>query len=164
MRGFRLALAALLLPTATALALSACGDQSSIAQIKAVIEKADHEQEDAVAAHDVSIMADTNTARNFAIMVQDNQEFAQQGVVGIRLMKLEWGPINITSPDTATAVNWETWEQTDANGNTISAREHEIFKLIKVGQSWKIDQITYPDQQQPSASRAGTPSPTPAPS
>ncbi|MBV8087591.1 MAG: hypothetical protein JO247_22510, partial [Chloroflexi bacterium] len=36
------------------LALSACGSQGDTGQIRAVIEKADHEQEDAFAARDPS--------------------------------------------------------------------------------------------------------------
>jgi hypothetical protein len=140
------------------LVLSACGNQGDSAQIRAVIEKADHEQEDAFAARDASLMMDTNTAKNFVEMSNNNEEFASQGIVGIRLTKLEWGEVNVTSPTTATATNWETWEQTDVDGNTQSSREHEVYTLLKVGDSWKIDNIAYPDHPAPSASAAASPS------
>ena len=138
--------------------LAACGNGNDAAQIKAVIEKADHEQEDAFAARDASIMQDTNTARNFVVMARTNEQFLAQGVAGIRLTKLEWGGISITSATTATANNWETWEQTDMDGNSSSAREREVYKLLKIGGSWKIDEIDYPDQgQTPTSAPTATP-------
>jgi hypothetical protein len=146
---------------AATMALSACGSQGGdAAQIKSVIEKADHEQEDAFAARDPSLMMDTNTSKNFVAMSNNNEAFASQGIVGIRLTKLEWGDVKVTSPTTATASNWETWEQTDVDGNTQSSREHEVYTLLKVGDAWKIDGIDYPDHAAPtgSAAPAGSPS------
>jgi len=140
------------------LTLTACGSQGDTAQIKSLIEKADHEQEDAFAARDPSLMMDTNTAKNFVAMSNNNEAFASQGIVGIRLTKLEWGDVKVTSASTATATNWETWEQTDVDGNTQSSREHEVYTLLKVGNAWKIDQIDYPDQPSGSASAAPSPS------
>jgi len=103
-------------------------------------------------------MQDTNTARNFATMARTNDEFAAQGGVGIRLVNLEWGDVQVTSSTTATATNWETWEQTDTNGNTQSSREREIYRLLKVGDSWKIDEIDYPDADQERSSVTPSPS------
>ena len=140
--------------------LTACGNQTDVAQIKAVIEKADHEQEDAFAAHDPTIMQDTNTARNFAVMVRTNEQFSADGIVGIRLTNLEWGDIQTSSDTKATATNWETWEQTDSDGNTQSSREREIYQLMKIGGSWKIDQIDYPDDTADGQSSSGQPSPS----
>ena len=146
------------------LALAACGSQADADQIKAVIEKADHEQEDAFAARDPAIMADSNTAKNFATMARTNDEFAAQGIVGIRLTKVEWGDVSVSSSTTATAVNWETWEQTDSGGNVQSSREHEVYTMLKVGDGWKIDQIDYPDEPSPSDSGSPSMGPSPAPS
>jgi len=146
------------------LALAACGNQGDAAQIRAVIEKADHEQEDAFAARDPAIMADSNTAKNFATMARTNEEFAAQGIVGIRLTKVEWGDVNMVSATSATAVNWETWEQTDSGGNTQSSREHEVYTLLKVGNGWKIDQIDYPDEPTASSSGGASVGPSAAPS
>jgi hypothetical protein len=143
------------------LALSACANQGDIGEIKSVIEKANHEQEDAFAAHDPTLMQDTNTAQNFAFMVRTNDELAAEGTIGVRLTSLEWGQIKVLSPTTATAETWETWEQTDQDGNTYSERERNIYQMLRIGPSWKIDQITYPDREempQPEDSALPTPS------
>jgi len=127
--------------------LAACGASGDAAQIKSVIEKSNHEQEDAFAAHDPTLMQDTHTARDFTYMVRTNEVLEQEGAVGIRLMKLEWGSINIDSAS-ASAETWETWEETDLTGNTVSTRDRNVYRLIKVGNSWKIDEVSYPDKEE----------------
>ncbi len=137
--------------------LAGCGS-GDVGQIKAVIERANHEQEDAFAARDASIMQDTSTAANFVAMTRRNEEIAADGTVGIRLAKLEWGDVRVTSATTAEATTWETWEETDQSGQTLSVRDRNVYSLLKVGSSWKIENITYPDRQtasdQPSPSLA----------
>ena len=141
--------------------LAACGAPSDSSQIKAVIEKLDHEQEDAFAAHDPAIMEDSLTASHFANMVQTNEALQQEGAVGIRLVKLEWGTIDVRSGAAAQAETWETWEETDQDGNTVSSRDRNIYRLLKIGGSWKVDADIYPDKQQPPTDQ---PSGSPAPS
>src|SRR5712691_11259254 len=99
--------------------LAACGASGDAAQIKSVIEKSNHEQEDACAAHDPTLMQDTHTARDFTYMVRTNEVLEQEGAVGIRLMKLEWGKINVDSDTRAEAETWETWEEIDQDGNSV---------------------------------------------
>ncbi|MDE3075258.1 MAG: hypothetical protein KGJ86_07495 [Chloroflexota bacterium] len=137
-------------------ALTACG-RDNVAQVKAAIERANHEQEDAFTAHNPDLMADTSTAQNFAVMVRSNEDIAAAGVVNIKLDKLEWGEINVLSPDAATATTWETWDSTFSDGQTISDRERNDYKLVKIGQSWKIDEIHHPDSE---AQPGATPAPT----
>ena len=144
------------------LGLAACGGSSDNAQIKAVIEKLDHEQEDAFAAHDPSIMQDSLTASHFATMVQTNEALEQEGAVGIRLVKLEWGQIDMQSNTAAQAETWETWEETDQDGNTVSTRDRNIYKLLKIGGSWKVDADTYPDKQDQPVDSSGSPIPAPS--
>lgn len=144
------------------LGLAACGGSSDNAQIKAAIEKLDHEQEDAFAAHDPSIMQDSLTASHFATMVQTNEALEQEGAVGIRLVKLEWGQIDMQSTTAAQAETWETWEETDQDGNTVSTRDRNIYKLLKIGGSWKVDADTYPDKQDQPVDSSGNPIPAPS--
>lgn len=129
------------------MALAACGSGGDVPQIKSVIEKSNHEQEDAFAAHDPSIMQDTFTASGFAYMVRTNDVLEQEGTVGIRLLKLEWGNIKMDSSSVAEAETWETWEQTDEDGKTFQSRDRNYYKLLKVGAAWKISEVAYPDRQ-----------------
>ena len=141
--------------------LAACGNSGEVGQIKSVVEKSDHEQEDAFAAHDPTLMQDTQTARNFVYMVRTNDILQQEGAVGIRLLKLEWGTIKVDSSIVAEAETWETWEQTDEDGNSYQSRDRNIYKLLKVGTSWKIDEVSYPDKpDQPAPSDLITPPPS----
>src|SRR2546421_11582914 len=103
--------------------LAACGASGDAAQIKSVIEKSNHEQEDAFAAHDATLMQDTHTARDFAYMLRTNETLEQQGAVGIRMVNLEWGDITVDSASSAQAETFETWEEIDNEGNTISSRD-----------------------------------------
>jgi hypothetical protein len=142
--------------------LAACGASSDTAQIKAVIEKLDHEQEDAFAAHDPTIMQDSLTASHFANMVQTNEALLREGTVGIRLVKLEWGQIDVQSPTAAQAETWETWEETDQDGNTVATRDRNLYKLLKIGGSWKVDADVYPDKQDQPVDQSGNPIPAPS--
>ena len=151
---------ALLLVALTALA--ACGTSNDVGQIKATIEKSNHEQEDAFAANDPSLMQDTHTARDFAYMVRTNEVLQQEGAVGIRLVKLEWGPVDVESSTTAQAETWETWEETDQDGNTVSSRDRNVYTLLKVGRDWKIDEVSYPDKEETPTDESGSPAPAPA--
>lgn len=145
------------------LGFAACGSPGDTSAIKAVIEKSNHEQEDAFAAHDSTLMQDTHTARDFAYMVRTNEILEQEGAVGIRLLKLEWGNVDVQSSTSAQAETWETWEETDESGNTVSTRDRNIYKLIKVGKDWKIDQVMYPDKpEEPSGAPSESPDSTPA--
>lgn len=136
------------------LALAGCGSTGDVSQIKSLIEKSNHEQEDAFAAHDPSIMQDTFTASGFAYMVRTNDILEQEGTVGIRLLKLEWVDVKMDSASVAEAETWETWEQTDEDGNTYQSRDRNAYKLLKLGSSWKINEVSYPDRQdeQPASS------------
>jgi len=143
--------------------LAACGASTDVGQIKAVVERLDHEQEDAFAANDPTIMEDSLTASHFANMVQTNEALKQEGAVGIRLLKLEWGQIDVQSSTSAQAETWETWEETDQSGNTVSTRDRNIYKLLKIGGSWKVDADSYPDKQAQPADQSGSPVPAPGP-
>ncbi len=123
--------------------LTAC-QQSENGQIKAVIERLDHEQEDAFSAHDPKLMEDDSTAQNLTSVIQSNDDMASAGAVGIRLSKLEWGDIRVTSSSTATATTWETWDTTFADGQTFSDRQRNEYRLLKIGGSWKVDADDHP--------------------
>ncbi|MHB8619137.1 MAG: hypothetical protein ACYDAG_06140 [Chloroflexota bacterium] len=142
------------------LSLTACAGQGDVAHIRATIEKLNHEQEDAFASRNPSLMEDTSTAQNFATMVQANQGLVAQGVVGIRLLKLEWGPVKVLSANAAVATTWETWQTTYRNGQSTTSRDQNNYKLVKVGHSWKVDSDVNP--QQPGAPAQPTPTARPS--
>src|SRR5205807_2076755 len=97
------------------------------------------------------------TARAFAYMVRTNTLLEQEGAVGIRLMQLEWVDVSVDSTNTAQATTFETWEQTDQDGNTYSSRDRNVYRLIKIGNSWKIDELSYPDKDQQPIDQQGGP-------
>jgi len=33
-------------------------------------------------------------------------------------------------------------------GNTVSTRDRNVYRLIRVGNSWKIDEVSYPDKEE----------------
>jgi hypothetical protein len=147
-----------LLSMALLFSLAACGANNDETAIRAVVERSNHEQEDAFAAHDPTLMQDSFTAQGFAYMVRTNEVLEQEGAVGIRLLQLEWGNVDVQSATQASAQTWETWEETDQDGNTVSSRDRNIYKLVKVGNTWKINELSYPDKpEEPSDQPNGSP-------
>jgi hypothetical protein len=98
---------------AGALSLAARQSQADpqVAAIQQVIQRADDEQAQALASQNPSVMSDTAMASYYRQLVQINQQLQAQGVTGIKLTNLNWGPINVTgttatkrgSPRSATA-------------------------------------------------------------
>jgi len=66
-----------------------------LAAIQAVIQKANAEQVQAIAAQNPSVMSDTATQAHYQQLVQINQNLLAQGVTSIQLTNLAWGPITI---------------------------------------------------------------------
>src|SRR5712692_11928088 len=88
-------------------AFTACSSGEA-GQIKALIEKSNHQQEDAFAARDPSIMQDSFTAQGFAYMVRQNDMLEQEGAIGIRLKEIEWLDVRVKTATTAEATTVET--------------------------------------------------------
>ena len=115
------------------------------AAIQAVILRGNQEQERAIATKSVAVMRDTSTDTYYDEMVKINQEMIDVGITSVKLLKIEWGPIEVRGTQ-ASATTWETWSTALPDGSTEqSPRERNVYRLIQVGGQWKIDGDEHPD-------------------
>ena len=127
---------------------------SAEAAIQAVVQRGDHEQEQAIASGDSSAMRDTSTDSYYQQLSQDNQDMLQSGVTGIKLQSIDWGTITING-NTATATAYETWSTTYQDGTTDQEpRDRNVYTLAQQSDgSWKIQSDDHPDDTSPLPSR-----------
>ena len=124
--------------------------------IQDVIERANSEQAQAIAARDPSVMADTATSAHYQELVGINRGLLGQGVTRIDLVRLEWGAIAVSGA-TASATVDETWTTTYADGTTELSRDRNVYSLVQENGAWKIQSDDHPDAT--GAARAAEPSP-----
>lgn len=140
-------------PTATPAASSAATDPAQQA-IQQVIQRGDEEQSQAVANNDPSVMADTSTPDFYQQQVSTNQDLVSNGVTAIKLVNLEWGPVNV-SGTSATATVWETWTTSYSDGTTEQSRDRNVYTLAQDNGAWKVSADDHPDEVQASAPGTG---------
>lgn len=121
-------------------------DPAVQAAIQLVIYRSNFQQEQAIASRNSSLMQDTSTERYYREMVRVNQGLLEGGIVRIRLVALEWGPVSVTG-DEATATTYETWTVTRADGSTAQSRDRNVYTLIRQNGAWKIQANEHPDQE-----------------
>jgi hypothetical protein len=126
--------------------------EPQVAAIQTVIQQANQEQAAALAANNPSQMSDTATAAYYRKLVQTNQSLAAQGATSIALIRLSWGPINV-SGSTATATTSEAWTTTFSDGTTTESSDTNVYTLVQQNGIWLIES----DQQTPAASAQATP-------
>ena len=144
----------------TAAAASQSQPDTQLAAIQQVIQRANAEQAQAIASQNPSVMSDTATADHYNQLVQINQQLVAQGVTGIQLTNLAWGPITVNGT-TATATSYETWVTTFSDGTTLQSTDTNVYTLVQQGGGWIIQD----DQQPNSSSSSGQPAtsqPSPA--
>src|SRR5216683_6524614 len=133
-----------------AIASAAPQVDAQLAAIQAVIQKANAEQVQAIAAQNPSVMSDTATQAHYQQLVQVNQNLLAQGVTSIQLTNLSWGPITING-STATATSYETWVTTFSDSTTMQSTDTNVYTLVQQNGSWIIQ-----DDQQPTGTPATT--------
>jgi ketosteroid isomerase-like protein len=134
-------------PAAGAAATSgaAAADPQVVAAIQQVIQRANAEQQQAIADGDPSVMSDTATADYYQEMAQINDDLEAAGVTAIKLDAIEWGPITVNGT-TATATSYESWTTTYADGTSEQAsRERNVYTLVQENGAWKIAANEHPD-------------------
>ncbi len=107
------------------------------AAIQELIQRADDEQVQAIAAREPSPMAETSTDDYYQKLVQSNQQLLATGVSTIKLVQIEWGVVAINGA-TANATAWETWSTSYSNGTTELARRGNLYTLVQTDGTWKI--------------------------
>jgi hypothetical protein len=111
--------------------------------IQQVIQKADQEQAQALAANNPDLMRDTSTDAHFQDMAQTNSGLANSGVQSIQLIGIDWGPITVNG-STAQAVANETWRTTYADGTIDQGTDENDYTLVLDNGAWKIDSDEQP--------------------
>ncbi len=116
--------------------------------IRRVIERGNDEQVQAIATHNPALMAGTSTTRYHQETVQLNQKLLDNGVVAIKLVKLDWGPIEIQG-NTAKVTTFETWRTIWSDGAVDESRDRNVYTLLRQGGEWRVDADDHPDDAPP---------------
>lgn len=132
-------------PAPSASPTAAASSNPDVAAIKAVIQKADQEQQTAFTKNDPTVMKDTATSSYYNQLVQINSDMAKGGVSAINLVKLEWGQVKLTSPTTAQATTFETWHTAFSNGSSDQSRDQNVYTLVKQQGVWLIQTDNHPN-------------------
>jgi hypothetical protein len=143
------------------------------AAIKQVIQQANHEQEQAFASNDPTVMQDTATSDYYSQLVQDLQALAADGVTAIHLVHLDWGQISLQGASHAQATTSETWNAVLFDHSTQQETDTNVYTLVLQDGGWKIQADQHPDTRElqtpggtsgtPAATAAPGPIPSPAP-
>ncbi len=152
-----------LLSTALTHTASVASADDPTAAIQAVIQKANDEQQQAFAANDPTLMKDTSTSSYYNEMVRTNRNLVDNGVKAIKLVKLEWGDVTVTSDTAATATTYETWQTTYTDGTTDVSRDQNVYTLVLDNGAWKIQGDDHPDASAGQAPTAPTSPSAPQP-
>ncbi|HEY2596584.1 MAG TPA: G1 family glutamic endopeptidase [Chloroflexota bacterium] len=155
--GFAAAGIALLVVGAACTSVLGQSQDPQTSAIENVIQQANAEQTQAISANDPSAMSDTATPAHYQQLVQINQELLSQGVTGIQLSSLSWGPIAVNG-STASAQTSETWTTTFSDGTTLQSTDTNDYSLQQQSGTWLIQ-----DDQQPSNSTQAAGSPATQP-
>jgi hypothetical protein len=116
--------------------------------IKQVIQQSNQEQQQAIAAHDPTLMRDTSTAAYYRQAAQGVDDLINAGVTKIELVKLDWGPIRLSGTTAAQATTTETWRTTFGDGGTLQQVDTNVYSLGREGDAWKVQDDQHPDTQQ----------------
>ena len=150
--------------SATATPTGTTPSAAVVAAIKSVIQRGNQEQAQALAAGNPALMQDTATSSYYAQLVQTQNAMASSGVSSIKLVKLTWGPITLTSATTAQATTVETWSTTLADGSTQQQTDTNVYTLVLQSGAWRVQADAQPNApQQQTPSTASNPSGNPNP-
>jgi hypothetical protein len=152
-------------PTAVSAPTSAPTDSAAspaMDAIKIVIQQANQEQQQAVAAHDPTLMRDTATSAYYSEAAQGLNDLVSAGVTAIQLVKLDWGPITLQGATAAQATTVETWRTTFTDGSTLQEADTNVYTLVLENSAWKVQDDQHPDSQRLQPPQ-GTPGAAPTP-
>lgn len=127
--------------------------------IMATIQRANNEQQQALAQGDPTVMRDTATPAYYAMLVQTLRDLANGGVGSIKLLGLAWGPSTIQGTN-AQATTFETWQTTFVDNTVAQSRDRNVYSLVQQGSGWLIAADSHPDSQLKQPGPAATPGPS----
>jgi hypothetical protein len=113
--------------------------------IQDVILRLDQAQAQAIATNDHNVMAATATADFLALQVSTNQKLMASGVVAVKLLSMEWGPITVNG-NSANATVYETWMTTFDDGAVVQSRDLNVYTLVNDNaRGWLVQADEHPD-------------------
>jgi hypothetical protein len=112
--------------------------------IQQAIQRGDDAQVQALAIKDPTPMQDVGTPEYYQEMIANNQDLLDAGVVSVKLIRIEWGPI-VVNGNTATASCYETWTTTFADGSVDQSRDLNVYTLVQQNGVWKIQADDHPN-------------------
>jgi hypothetical protein len=130
---------------ATATAAASTPGSDIVAAIQQVIQRANQEQEQALASNDPTLMRDTSTDAYYGQLVQDLQSLSASGVTAIHLADVKWGEIASQGPSTVQATTVETWDTTFGTSGSLQQSDTNVYTLVLQGGEWKIQADQHPD-------------------
>src|SRR5690349_4562630 len=144
---------------------TASSQNADVSAIQNVIQKANQEQVQAVAAKDPTVMQDTAMTNFYQQSVQTLNDLLNADVTSIQLIDLKWGPITLTDANTAQATTYETWSTTFNDGSTMQETDTNVYTLVLANGAWKVQEDQHPNNQPSSStnSSGGTSPVTPVP-
>jgi hypothetical protein len=116
---------------------------SGAAAVRAVVQRATLEQEQAFALNDPSPMMDTATSAYYAELVRTNVALRSGGVTGIQLISISFDQA-IVQGNAAQVTTSETWQATFADGTTTVDTSVNVYALVNTGGTWLINSDTQP--------------------
>lgn len=133
---------------------------ADVAAIQSVIQKANQEQVQALAANDPTLMQDTATTTYYDQSAQTLSNMQNGGVTAIELVNLSWGPITLQDAKTAQATTYETWTTNFDDGSVLKETDMNVYTLVLQDGAWKVQDDQHPTPQQSTANNPGA-APTP---
>ena len=147
--------------TITTSALATQAEDPQVAAIQEVVERALQQQVQAVVNGDPSLMRDSATAAYYRQLVQVGQSLAADGVTGLAVSQLTWGPVKVDG-STATAKTTETWFTQFDDGTTALITTAAVYTLEQQNGLWLIDANRRSAATPAPATPVATPVPAPA--
>ncbi len=130
--------------------------------IQSVIQRANQEEQQAVAAQNPTLMRDTATITYYNQLAQGFNDLVSSGVTAIQLINLNWGPITLQGTTAAQATTVETWRTTFADGSTLQEADTNVYTLVLESGAWKVQDDQHPNSRQLQPP-SGTPGAAPTP-
>ena len=141
---------------------------SGSAAVRAVIQKANQEQQQAFTQDNPTLMRGTATAAYYSQLVQTDTRLRSSGVTAIQLRAATFNQVTVQHI-TAQATTTETWQATLTGGSTNTNTTVNNYTLVLVSGAWKISSDIQPSTNiptsstPPSSTPASSPSPTTTP-
>jgi hypothetical protein len=112
-------------------------DSATEQAVKDAIARANEAQAEAFNSGDPTVMQATATSDWYAQLAEINRDLAAGGVTEIALVSVDFQSVTVDGAN-ATAVTFETWRTTHADGLTDESTARNDYTLVLDGGAWRI--------------------------